>query len=185
VAKAKSCSPQDVTVVILDRPRHEQLISDVRATGARIKLITDGDVAGAIMAAREGTGVDLLLGIGGTPEGIIAACAVKCLGGIIQGRLAPRDDEERDRAVAAGHDLKQVLTTDDLVASEDAFFAATGITDGELLAGVRYRAGGATTQSLVMRARSGTTRTITSEHQLWKLHAYSAFNFDNPGQRMP
>jgi fructose-1,6-bisphosphatase II len=185
VAKAKTCSPQDVTVVILDRPRHEQLISDVRATGARIKLITDGDVAGAIMAAREGTGVDLLLGIGGTPEGIIAACAVKCLGGIIQGRLAPRDDEERDRAVAAGHDLKQVLTTDDLVASEDAFFAATGITDGELLAGVRYRAGGATTQSLVMRARSGTTRTITSEHQLWKLHAYSAFNFDNPGQRMP
>jgi fructose-1,6-bisphosphatase II len=185
VAKAKTCSPQDVTVVILDRPRHEQLISDVRATGARIKLITDGDVAGAIMAARDGTGVDLLLGIGGTPEGIIAACAVKCLGGIIQGRLAPRDDEERDRAVAAGHDLKQVLTTDDLVASEDAFFAATGITDGELLAGVRYRAGGATTQSLVMRARSGTTRTITSEHQLWKLHAYSAFNFDNPGQRMP
>jgi fructose-1,6-bisphosphatase II len=185
VAKAKGCSPQDVAVVILDRPRHEQLISDVRATGARIKLITDGDVAGAIMAAREGTGVDLLLGIGGTPEGIIAACAVKCLGGVIQGRLAPRDDEERDRAVAAGHDLKQVLTTDDLVASEDAFFAATGITDGELLAGVRYRAGGATTQSLVMRARSGTTRTITSEHQLWKLHAYSAFNFDNPGQRMP
>jgi len=184
VAKAKTCSPQDVTVVILDRPRHEQLISDVRATGARIKLITDGDVAGAIMAAREGTGVDLLLGIGGTPEGIIAACAVKCLGGVIQGRLAPRDNEERDRAVAAGHDLKQVLTTDDLVASEDAFFAATGITDGELLAGVRYRAGGATTQSLVMRARSGTTRTITSEHQLWKLRAYSAFNFDSPGQRM-
>jgi fructose-1,6-bisphosphatase II len=184
VAKAKGCSPQDVAVVILDRPRHEQLISDVRATGARIKLITDGDVAGAIMAAREGTGVDLLLGIGGTPEGIIAACAVKCLGGVIQGRLAPRDDEERDRAVAAGHDLKQVLTTDDLVASEDAFFAATGITDGELLAGVRYPAGGATTQSLVMRARSGTTRTITSEHQLWKLRAYSAFNFDNPGQRM-
>jgi fructose-1,6-bisphosphatase II len=181
VAKAKACSAQDVTVVILDRPRHEQLISDVRAAGARIKLITDGDVAGAIMAAREGTGVDLLLGIGGTPEGIIAACAVKCLGGIIQGRLAPRDDEEHDRAIAAGHDLKQVLTTDDLVASEDAFFAATGITDGELLAGVRYRAGGATTQSLVMRARSGTTRTITSEHQLWKLRAYSAFNFDSPG----
>ena len=113
-----------------------------------------------------------------------AACAVKCLGGVIQGRLAPRDDDERGRAVAAGHDLKQVLTTDDLVASEDAFFAATGITDGELLAGVRYRAGGATTQSLVMRARSGTTRTITSEHQLWKLRAYSAFNFDGPGQRM-
>jgi fructose-1,6-bisphosphatase II len=180
VAKAKSCSPQDVTVVILDRPRHEQLISEVRAAGARIKLITDGDVAGAIMAARDGTGVDLLLGIGGTPEGIIAACAVKCLGGIIQGRLAPRDDDERDRAIAAGHDLKQVLRTDDLVASEDAFFAATGITDGELVAGVRYRAGGATTASLVMRARSGTTRTITSEHQLWKLRAYSAVNFEGP-----
>ena len=180
VAKAKGCSPQDVTVVILDRPRHEQLISEVRAAGARIKLITDGDVAGAIMAARDGTGVDLLLGIGGTPEGIIAACAVKCLGGIIQGRLAPRDNDERDRAMAAGHDLKQVLRTDDLVASEDAFFAATGITDGELVAGVRYRAGGAATQSLVMRARSGTTRTITSEHQLWKLRAYSAVNFDRP-----
>jgi fructose-1,6-bisphosphatase II len=185
VAKAKGCSPQDVTVVILDRPRHEQLVSDVRAAGARIKLITDGDVAGAIMAARDGTGVDLLLGIGGTPEGIIAACAVKCLGGVIQGRLAPRDNEERDRAIAAGLDLKQVLLTDDLVTSEDAFFAATGITDGELVAGVRYRAGGATTQSLVMRARSGTTRMITSEHQLWKLRAYASVNFDSPGQRLP
>jgi len=183
VARAKRCHPQDVTVVILDRPRHQQLIADVRATGARIQLITDGDVAGAIMAAREGTGVDLLVGIGGTPEGIIAACAIKCLGGVIQGKLAPRDDAERDRAIAAGHDLSRVLTTDDLVASEDAFFAATGITDGELLAGVRYWAGGATTQSLVMRARSGTTRTITSEHQLWKLRAYSSINFDRPGQR--
>ncbi|HEY6276394.1 MAG TPA: class II fructose-bisphosphatase [Streptosporangiaceae bacterium] len=183
LARAKGCVPQDVTVVILDRPRHQQLISEVRAAGARIKLITDGDVAGAIMAAREGTGVDLLLGIGGTPEGIIAACAIKCLGGVIQGRLAPRDDAERDRAVAAGHDLTRVLTTDDLVTSEDAFFAATGITDGELLAGVRYRAGGATTQSLVMRARSGTTRTITSEHKLWKLRAYSSIDFDRPAPR--
>jgi fructose-1,6-bisphosphatase II len=179
VAKAKSCSPHDVTVVILDRPRHAQLVSDVRAAGARIQLITDGDVAGAIMAARDGTGVDLLLGVGGTPEGIIAACAIKCLGGTIQGRLAPRDEAERQRAIDAGHDLKQVLTTDDLVASEDAFFAATGITDGELLAGVRYRAGGATSHSLVMRARSGTIRTITSEHQLWKLRHYSSVNFDS------
>ena len=179
VAKAKGCSPHDVTVVILDRPRHAQLVSDVRTAGARIQLITDGDVAGAIMAARDGTGVDLLLGIGGTPEGIIAACAIKCLGGTIQGRLAPRDEAERRRALDAGHDLKQVLTTDDLVASEDAFFAATGITDGELLAGVRYRAGGATSHSLVMRARSGTIRTITSEHQLWKLRAYSSVNFDS------
>src|SRR6266702_1095967 len=179
VARAKAGSPQDVTVVILDRPRHASLISEVRAAGARIQLITDGDVAGAIMEARDGTGIDLLLGIGGTPEGIIAACAIKCLGGIIQGRLAPRVEAERERALAAGHDLSRVLTTDDLVASEDAFFAATGITDGELLAGVRYRAGGATSHSLVMRARSGTIRTITSEHQLWKLRAYSSVNFDS------
>ena len=142
IARAKHCSPHDVTVIILDRPRHADLIEDVRAAGARIKLITDGDVAGAIMAASEGTGIDLLLGIGGTPEGIIAACAVKCLGGIILGKLAPRDDAERRRAVDAGHDLDRILTTDDLVASDDAFFAATGITDGELIAGVRYRAAG-------------------------------------------
>ena len=178
VAKAKGISRGDVTVVILDRPRHERLIAEVRAAGARIKLITDGDVAGSIMAAREGTGVDLLLGVGGTPEGIITACAIKCLGGVIQARLAPRDDAERDKALAAGHDLKHVLTTDDLVTSEDAFFAATGITDGELMAGVRFRAGGANTHSLVMRARSGTIRNIHSEHQLWKLRAYSAVNFD-------
>ncbi len=178
VAKAKHCSPHDVTVIILDRERHGELISQVRATGARIKLITDGDVAGAIMAARDGSGVDLLLGIGGTPEGIIAACAIKCLGGVLLGKLAPRDEAERDKALAAGHDLNRVLTTDDLVASDDAFFAATGITDGELLAGVRYRSGGATTHSLVMRARSGTVRNVYSEHQLWKLRAYSAVNFD-------
>jgi fructose-1,6-bisphosphatase II len=180
VARAKGCSASDVTVVILDRPRHERLIAEVRAAGARIKLITDGDVAGSIMAARDGTGVDLLLGVGGTPEGIITACAVKCLGGVIQARLAPRDDAERDKALAAGHDLKHVLTTDDLVTSEDAFFAATGITDGELMAGVRFRAGGANTHSLVMRARSGTIRNIHSEHQLWKLRAYSSINFDSP-----
>jgi fructose-1,6-bisphosphatase II len=180
VARAKGCSSSDVTVVILDRPRHERLIAEVRAAGARIKLITDGDVAGSIMAARDGTGVDLLLGVGGTPEGIITACAIKCLGGVIQARLAPRDEAERDKALAAGHDLRHVLTTDDLVTSEDAFFAATGITDGELMAGVRFRAGGAATHSLVMRARSGTIRNIHSEHQLWKLRAYSSINFDNP-----
>ena len=178
VARAKHCSPHDVTVIILDRPRHAGLIAEVRETGARIKLITDGDVAGAIMAAREGTGIDLLLGVGGTPEGVIAACAVKCLGGIILGQLAPSDDAERAKALEAGHDLSRVLTTDDLVASDDAFFAATGITNGELLAGVRFKAGGATTNSLVMRARSGTVRAITSEHQLWKLRAYSSVNFD-------
>ena len=178
VARAKACSPHDVTVVILDRPRHQELISQVRAAGARIKLITDGDVAGAIMAAREGTGIDLMLGIGGTPEGIIAACALKCLGGTIQGKLAPRDEAERRRALDAGHDLDQVLTTDDLVSSDDVFFAATGITDGELMEGVRYRRGDATTHSLVMRSRSGTIRSIKSEHQLWKLRVYSAVNFD-------
>ena len=175
VAKAKRCAPSDVTVVILDRPRHAELIREVRAAGARIKLLTDGDVAGAILAARDGSGVDLMLGIGGTPEGVIAACAVKCLGGVILGKLAPRDDAERDRAVAAGHDLSRILHTDDLVASDDAFFAATGITDGDLLTGVRYRgAGGATTHSLVMRARSGTVRNIYSEHALWKVGTYSS-----------
>jgi fructose-1,6-bisphosphatase II len=177
VAKGKGCSPQDVTVVILDRPRHTELISEVRATGARIHLITDGDVAGAIMAAREGTGIDLMLGIGGTPEGIIAACALKCLGGVILGKLSPRDDAERRRALDAGHDLNRVLTTDDLVTSDDVFFAATGITDGELVDGVRYLRGHATTHSLVMRSRSGTIRSIKSEHQLWKLRAYSSINF--------
>jgi fructose-1,6-bisphosphatase II len=178
VAKAKGESPQDVTVVILDRPRHEELIRQVRETGARIHLITDGDVAGAIMAARDDTGIDLLLGTGGTPEAIIAACALKCLGGVIQGRLAPTDEAERRRALDAGHDLDRILTTDDLVSSDDVFFASTGITDGELMAGVRYRpGGGANTHSLVMRSRSGTTRSIKSEHSLSKLHAYSSINF--------
>jgi fructose-1,6-bisphosphatase II len=175
VARSKRCAPSDVTVVILDRPRHAELIGQVREAGARIKLLTDGDVAGAILAAREGSGVDLMLGIGGTPEGVIAACAVKCLGGVIQGKLAPRDDAERDKAISAGHDLNRVLSTDDLVESDDAFFAATGITDGDLLAGVRYRgAGGATTHTLVMRARSGTVRNIYSEHALWKVGSYSS-----------
>ncbi len=173
VARSKHCDPHDVTVVILDRDRHAPLVEEVRAAGARIKLITDGDVAGAILAAGDGTGVDLLLGTGGTPEGIIAACAIKCLGGVILGKLAPRDEEERDRAIGAGHDLDQVLTTDDLVASDDAFFAATGITDGELLKGVRYRSGGAATHTLVTRARSGTIRHIHSEHALWKVSRYS------------
>jgi fructose-1,6-bisphosphatase II len=173
VAKAKHCAPHDVTVVILDRERHGELMTQVRETGARIKLITDGDVAGAILAAREGSGVDLLLGIGGTPEGIIAACAIKCLGGVILGKLAPRDEEERDKAIDAGHDLSRVLSTEDLVSSDDAFFAATGITDGELLKGVRYKSGGATTHTLVMRARSGTIRNVYSEHALWKVSRYS------------
>ena len=178
VAKAKNESPEDVTVVILDRPRHAQLVEKVRATGARIRFISDGDVAGAIMAARPDTGVDLLLGIGGTPEGIIAACALKCMGGVIQGRLWPTDDEERQKALDAGHDLDRVLSTDDLVSGDNVFFVATGITDGELLRGVRYRAGGATTHSLVMRSKSGTIRVIESHHRLTKLKAYSAIDFE-------
>ncbi|WP_169983393.1 MULTISPECIES: class II fructose-bisphosphatase [unclassified Microbispora] len=178
VARAKGAKPSDVTVVILDRPRHERIVKEIRETGARIRFITDGDVAGAIMAARSGTGVDLMLGIGGTPEGIVAACALKCMGGVIQGKLWPRDEEERRKALDAGLDLDQVLTTDDLVRSDDVFFAATGITDGELGHGVRFQGGAAVTHSLVMRGRSGTIRKIESEHQLWKLGAYSAINFD-------
>jgi fructose-1,6-bisphosphatase II len=178
VAKAKRSAPEDVTVVILDRPRHEGIIQEIRETGARIKLISDGDVAGSILALREGTGVDLLLGIGGTPEGIISACAVKCLGGTIQGKLWPKDDEEKQRAIDAGHDLDRVLTTEDLVTGENVFFVATGITDGELLRGVRYRSETATTDSIVMRSKSGTVRRIDSEHRLSKLRAYSAIDFD-------
>ncbi|WP_031506471.1 class II fructose-bisphosphatase [Streptomyces megasporus] len=178
VAKAKGSAPEDVTVVILDRPRHADIVREVRESGARIKFISDGDVAGAIMATREGTGIDLLLGIGGTPEGVIAACAIKCLGGVIQGRLWPKDDEERQRAIDAGHDLDRVLTTDDLVSGDNVFFVATGVTDGELLRGVRYRGETATTQSLVMRSKSGTIRTIDSTHRLSKLRAYSAIDFD-------
>jgi fructose-1,6-bisphosphatase II len=181
VAKAKGCDPDDVTVVILDRPRHADLVEEIRSTGARIKFITDGDVAGAIMAARPDTGIDLLLGVGGTPEGIIAACAMKCLDGVIQARLWPRDDEERQRAVDAGHDLDQVLSTNDLASGDDVFFVATGITDGELMRGVRYSGGGATTHSLVMRSRSGTIRSIESRHRLEKLRAYAAVDFGHAG----
>lgn len=178
VAKAKGGAPEDVTVVVLDRPRHDGIVKEIRETGARIKFITDGDVAGAIMAVREGTGVDLLMGIGGTPEGIIAACAIKCLGGTIQGRLWPKDDAERRRALDAGHDLDRVLQTHDLVSGENVFFVATGITDGELLRGVRYRAETATTESLVVRSKSGTIRQINSTHRLSKLRAYSSIDFD-------
>jgi fructose-1,6-bisphosphatase II len=178
LAKAKGVKPEDVAVVVLDRPRHEKLAEEIRATGARIKFIVDGDVAGAIMAAREGTGIDLLLGIGGTPEGIIAACALKCLDGVIQARLWPTDDEEKQRAIDAGHDLERVLFTDDLVSGDDCFFVATGITDGELMQGVRYKAGGASTHSLVMRSRSGTIRSIHSEHKLSKLRAYADVDFE-------
>jgi fructose-1,6-bisphosphatase II len=169
VAKAKHQTVEDVTVVMLDRPRHQKLASEVRDAGARLRFISDGDVAG----------IDLLLGVGGTPEGIITACAIKCLGGVIQGRLWPQDDAERQRAIDAGHDLDRVLSTNDLVRGENCFFVATGITDGELLRGVRYRAGGVTTHSLVMRSKSGTIRLIESHHQLSKLRAYSSIDFDH------
>jgi fructose-1,6-bisphosphatase II len=178
VAKAKHSDVSDVTVCILDRPRHESLFNEVREAGARIRFISDGDVAGAISAARPDTGVDMLLGIGGTPEGIIAAAALKCMGGAIQARLWPTDDAEKQKALDAGHDLSRVLYTDDLVSGENVFFCATGITDGDLLKGVRYRAGGCTTQSIVMRSKSGTVRMIDGFHRLTKLRKFSSVDFD-------
>jgi fructose-1,6-bisphosphatase II len=178
VAEAKGESVRDITVVILDRPRHEDLIKEVRATGARIRLITDGDVAAAISTAWPDTGADLLLGIGGTPEGVITAAAMKCMGGEQQGRLWPRNDDERHAAIAAGYDLARVLTNEDLVAGDNCFFAATGITDGELLKGVHYDSRGATTQSLVMRSKSGTVRQVNARHRLTKLAEYAAVDFE-------
>ncbi|MGI8535446.1 MAG: class II fructose-bisphosphatase [Mycobacteriales bacterium] len=179
VAKAKGGAVEDVTVCILDRPRHDDLVRDVREAGARIKFITDGDVAGAVMACSEGTGIDLMMGVGGTPEGIITACAVKCLGGTIQGKLKATTKSEFENAAAAGLDLDKILGTDDLVRSDNVFFVATGITDGELVHGVRYRGGGATTESLVMRSKSGTIRRVTSQHRLTKLRAYASVDYDH------
>lgn len=166
IAKAKRRDVDSLTVVLLDRPRHDELVREIREAGARIKFITDGDVAGAVEAARENTGIDALMGIGGTPEGIIAACAMKCLGGTIQAILHPRDEKEREQAIAHGMDLKKVLTTNDLVSGDDVFFAATGITDGELLRGIRYGERYIKSNSLVMRSRSKTIRVIESEHPL-------------------
>ena len=177
VAKAKGAQVGDLTVCILDRPRHEDLIRQIRQAGARVKLITDGDVAGAIMAAREGTGVDMLVGIGGTPEAVIAACALKCLDGAMFGRLWPRNDDERRAALDAGYDLDQVLAIDDLVRGDNVFFAATGVTDGELLRGVRFDRQGALTQSLSMRSKSGTSRQIDARHQLSKLSRYASIDY--------
>jgi fructose-1,6-bisphosphatase II len=178
VAKALGEDVDDVTAVILDRPRHEGIIKECREAGARIRLIPDGDVAGAISTAWADSGANILFGVGGTPEGVIAACALKCLGGAIQGRLWPRDDAERQVAIDAGYDLDRVLSIDDLVSGEDVFFAATGITDGELLRGVRYFGDGARTQTLVMRSKSGTIRRIDSTHRWHKLMRFSAVKFD-------
>ena len=166
VAKAKNRSVSDLTVVVLNRPRHDQLVIDIREAGARVKFIQDGDVAAAIEAARPNTSVDLLMGIGGTPEGVITAAAMICLGGVIQGLLRPKDDAEKQSAIAAGYKLDQVYTTKDLVNSEDVFMAATGITDGELLKGVKYSEFGAVSQSLVMRGKSRTVRFVETEHHL-------------------
>lgn len=177
VAEALGESVRDMTAVILERDRHADLIAEVRESGARIRLITDGDVAGAIATAWPGAGVDILLGIGGTPEGVLAAAALKCMGGEIQGRLWPRNDAERDAAVTAGYDIDAVLTIDTLVNGDNCFFAATGITDGELLQGVRYHHAGASTQSLVMRSKSGTIRRVEASHPLAKLAEYSSISF--------
>lgn len=166
IAKAKNRSLDSLTVVVLDRPRHDELVREIREAGARIKFITDGDVAGAVEAARADTGIDALMGIGGTPEGVIAACAMRCLGGTIQGILHPRSESERESAMAKGVDVDRVLTTTDLVSGTDVFFAATGITDGELLKGVRYTSNYMRSNSLVMRSRSQTIRVIESEHPL-------------------
>jgi fructose-1,6-bisphosphatase II len=173
VAERKRCAISDVMVVVLDRPRHEQGIAAIRAAGARVRLIAHGDVSAALLAVTERSPVDLLWGIGGTPEGVISAAAVKCLDGQLLGRLWPRDDAERAAAVAAGYDLDRVLGRDDLVAGEDVFFSATGVTDGDVLQGVRYpSAGGATTESLVTRSRSGTIRRILATHDRAKLKAF-------------
>ena len=174
LAQAKNTKTSELTVLILERPRHEDLANEVAEAGARVRLIPDGDVVGAILAARKNTGVDLLVGIGGTPEGVISACAIKCLGGVIQARLWPRDDDERRRAQAAGYDLERTLGADDLVSGEDIFFAASGITDGDLVHGVRYHADGATTHSMVMRSRTKTVRVIEAFHDPAKVARYAS-----------
>ncbi len=175
IAKAKKIPVSETTVVVLDRPRHEQLLSEIRSAGARVKLISDGDVAASIQAALPETGVDVLMGIGGTPEGVLSAAAVSCIGGGIQCKAWPRDEKERDAAIADGVDLDKVYKTEDLVDSEDVFFAATGVSSSELLKGVRYSSGGAQTQSLAMRSRSGTIRWIDSWHKFERLDKLSFF----------
>jgi fructose-1,6-bisphosphatase II len=173
VARAKGRKPSEVTVVVLERDRHDDLIAELREVGAKVLLIPDGDVAPAIAAAQPGTGVDLLMGVGGTPEGVIAAAALKCVGGGVQGKLWPRTDDERQKLIDAGLDPDRVLTTDDLVSGEDVFVAATGVTTGALLRGVRYTPEGALTDSIVMRSRSGTVRRIEATHAFEKLERFS------------
>ena len=174
VAQRKGTDVRDVMVVVLDRPRHQDVIDEIRDAGARVRLILDGDVAAALLAATDATAVDLLWGIGGTPEGVISAAALKCIGGQLLGRLWPRDDDEAQAAVDAGYELERILTVDDLVRSDDCFFSATGVTDGDVLQGVRYQgAAGASTESLVMRSRSGTVRRVSARHDRTKIRALS------------
>jgi fructose-1,6-bisphosphatase II len=177
IAKAKGKSVEDVTTIILDRDRHEQMVAEIRKAGARIRMIPDGDVAAALMTAWPESGVDVLFGIGGTPEGVIAACALRAMGGEIQGKLYARDEDELHRGREAGYDFEKVLTMNDLVSSEDVFFAATGITDGELLHGARYFGEGASTDSLVVRGLTGTVRQISAVHRMDKLHQLSAIKY--------
>jgi fructose-1,6-bisphosphatase II len=176
-AKAKGVEPEEITVVVLDRDRHQDLIAALRQVGAKVMLITDGDVAPALAAALPGSGVDLLMGVGGTPEGVISAAALKCLGGAMQGRLWPRNDDERQKLVDAGYEVERVLSTDDLVAGDDVFVAATGVTTGTLLRGVRYTATGAVTDSIVMRSRSGTIRRVEATHAFEKLMRFSNIRY--------
>jgi fructose-1,6-bisphosphatase II len=178
VAKAKGESVRDLTVMILDRPRHDDLIQEVRDSGARIKLISDGDILAAIATCWPKAGVDIMFGIGGTPEGVVAAAALKCMGGEIQGRLWPRNEDERKQAIDAGYNLDRILTTNDLVQGDNCFFAATGVTDGELLNGVRFTPGVVHTQSLVMRSRSGTVRLIDAQHRLDKISTFSEIDYN-------
>jgi len=177
IAKAKHKDIDDLTTVILDRDRHKEMIAEIRRAGARIRIIPDGDVAAALMTAWPDTGVDVLFGVGGTPEGVLAACALRAMGGEIQGKLYARDEDELRRGREAGYDFDKVLTMEDLVSSEDVFFAATGITDGELLQGVRYFGNGASTETLVVRGMTGTVRQITATHRLDKLHTISAVKY--------
>jgi len=177
VARALKKSVEDVTVIVLDRPRHEQLISEIREAGARIRLISDGDIAGALMTCKPGSGIDMLVGIGGSPEAVVSACALKCVGGSMQCRLWPRNSEEAARCRELGMDLNAVLGVDDLVSSDNVFFAATGITDGELLDGVRYEGTQIRTKSIVMRSKSGTIRYIEAIHSLKKLDLISSIDY--------
>jgi fructose-1,6-bisphosphatase II len=177
IARAKGVDVDNLTVVVLDRPRHQELIAEIRETGARISLIPDGDVAGALMSSTPGTGIDVLMGIGGTPEGVLAAAALRCTGGTIQGKLIARNEHEHARGSELGYDMNRVLTIDDLVSSEDVFFAATGITSGYLLEGVAYSGNGARTDSLVMRGLTGTVRRIIADHSLRKLDLISSIQY--------